>query len=175
MPKKPGTYKKKKSLTAGLKKGVRKTQTSLAKRVESAMSKGKAPNIAGMVTANRAGTASRKAAAKKALDNKGLKKAGKTASKAARKTGKVAKKAAGALLKGAAAGAAAKRKTSSTKKSSGPTRRSSIGSSIGKDGYRPRRDQRSRAPYQETDTGPGLMTATGSKTRKKKPSVRRKK
>ena len=95
-------------------------------------------------------------------------------SKAARKTGKVAKKAAGALLKGAAAGAAAKRKTSSTKKPSGP-KRSSIGSSIGKDGYRPRRDQRSRPPYQETDTGPGLMTATGSKTRKKKPSVRRKK
>jgi|21_taG_2_1085346.scaffolds.fasta_scaffold50135_2 hypothetical protein len=162
MPKKPGTYKKKKSLTAGLKKGVRKTQTSLAKRVESAMSKGKVPKIAGMVTAGRAGTVSRKAA-------------GKTASKAARKTGKVAKKAAGALLKGAAAGAAAKRKTSSTKKSSGPTRRNSIGSSIGKDGYRPRRNQRSRAPYQETDTGPGLMTATGSKTRKKKPSVRRKK
>ena len=125
MPKKPGTYKKKKSLTAGLKKA------------------GKA--------------------------------AGKAASKAGRKTGKVAKKAAGALMAGAAAGASAKRKTSSTKKSSGPTRRSSIGSSIGKDGYRPRRNQRSRAPYQETDTGPGLMPATGSKTRKKKPLVRRKK
>ena len=38
-----------------------------------------------------------------------------------------------------------------------------------------RKNQRSRAPYQETDTGPGLMTATGSKTRKKKPSVKRKK
>jgi hypothetical protein len=30
------------------------------------------------------------------------------------------------------------------------------------------------APYQETDTGPGLMMATGSKTRRTKPRTKKK-
>ena len=94
-----------------------------------------------------------------------VKKAARKTKAGARKLGKAASK----VAKKAGA-----RKTAST---SGPTRRSSIGSSIGKDGYRPRRDQRSRTkkqktaaergsrPVQERDTGPGGMTATGSKRR----------
>jgi hypothetical protein len=67
-------------------------------------------------------------------------KAGKAAAAAARKTKAGARK----LGKGASkvAKKPAAKKTAGT---SGPTKRSSIGSSIGKDGWRPRSDQRSPA------------------------------